>query len=649
MKRFLLIVSVLLAAVVVSCKKETPVEDSLTLKSQASVTVPVDGDVVSIAFNTNVAWTAKSTQDWVTLQPASGEAGDATVKASVLKNEAFDAREAQVTITAGSKTATVTILQGQTNALQLETTSFEVPAEGGTVEVKVKANVNYEVKIPAAIDWITQTKGLTESTVTLSVADYKLLEDRTANITITDGTLSSGITITQKAFNAYFELEGDYAAIQYGGRLTIPQEGGTFKVGVNTNLAWRAHYDEEWPPEDTSWLEFKYDESSVTITVQPNESFLARDNWIYMNLLDDIYGGAFGGYFQVYQEPVPAPLTPELQWSVNTIEDPSLAAICLGYNRLAFTLSGALLVSDGASIHAINPADGSYWKNIVLDGIAPQSIDVDDAGNIIIVQDTPAPIDWGTGELLDGQTLKVYTTKDVNEPLKVIELPNGVYGTLGGVRARGDIATKGAITGVVAESSYWFGYDMANYEPQANYYGTQCSGPGAGPNPFWSPDTATSIAYGEDLHDGILYRGYDGAESVYYRHDAYTPKWVADMYPDQVQYEPWTLITNAGSGGNENQNNMDVVDYKGKKILAMTQGYHFTWAGFNADIYVLDITDVTAPQVLATIRTEDWIKNEWPNGINSADVLLREGEGCLELYAIHSGLATMAKFIFDVE
>lgn len=244
MKKFLLIASVVLAAFALSCTKETKVEDGITVKTN-DTSVPTEGGVVSIDINSTVAWTAKSSQSWVTISPASGQAGDATVKASVLKNDETDSRVAEITFTAGSKSAKFTITQGQKNDLQLETTSFEVPAEGGAVAVKVKANVSYSVIIPDAIDWITQTKGLTESTVNLTVAPYKMLEPRTANITISDGTLSSTVTITQNAFDAYFELEGDYAAIQYGGRLTIPQEGGTFKVGVLTNLEWRAHYDEE--------------------------------------------------------------------------------------------------------------------------------------------------------------------------------------------------------------------------------------------------------------------------------------------------------------------------------------------------------------------------------------------------------------------
>ena len=194
MKRILLIVSVLVAACAVSCQKETKVEDAVTVKSDEQV-LPAEGGVISIAINSTVAWTAKASESWVTLSPASGEAGDATVKASVLKNDTNDSRTATVTFTAGTKTATYTILQSQLNALVIATTEFEVPAEGGTVEVKVSANVDYKVIIPDAVDWVENatTRGMTESTVVLKVAPSLEVEARTANITISDGTLSSTV------------------------------------------------------------------------------------------------------------------------------------------------------------------------------------------------------------------------------------------------------------------------------------------------------------------------------------------------------------------------------------------------------------------------------------------------------------------------
>ena len=652
MKKILFFATIVLAVLAASCTKPK-VDPAVTIKSGTTATVPTEGDVVSITFSSNVPWTAKSSESWLTLSPASGEAGDnITIKASALKNESTDAREATVTITAETATAQMTVTQSQLNALNIATTEYTVAAEGGNVEIPVSSNVEYQVSIPEAVDWIhvVSTRGMVDTKIVLSVdetKEYVADEEgginpdaivRSANVTVKYGDLSTIVKVGQKTFVPYFDFDGDYSAIQYGGRMTIPQEGGTFTVSVTTNLPWRAHYDEEWPPEDTSWLEFKQEENSIVITVQPNEGFIARDNWIYVNAAQDLYGDVFGGYFQVYQEPVPAPVTPQLVWNAFVPEQ-----VKLGYNRLAYSQSGALLISDGEQVHAINPADGGYWKSLSWPGIKPTSIDVDDAGHVIIADDVVAEMDWETSTLVSGTELKVYYATDVNETPQEIILPNGVYGTVGGFRARGDLATKGAITGVVGGASYWFGYDIADFKPQANYYGTQNSGAGPG-NEFWTPETGAAVSVGPNLHDGVLFRAYDGNESVYYRKDAYTPKWAADLAG--IEYEPWTLITNAGAGGNENQNNMDIIDFEGKKIIAFTQGYHFTWAGFNADIYVVDITDPMAPQVLATVKTADWILSEWPNGQNSADVLLREGDGVVELYAIHSGLGTIAKFIF---
>ena len=299
----------------------------------------------------------------------------------------------------------------------------------------------------------------------------------------------------------------------------------------------------------------------------------------------------------------------------------------------------ALLVSGGEKGHAGSRADGTYWKALSWPGITPTSIDVDDAGHVIIASDVTADMDWNTYELLSGTELKVYYATDVNETPKEIILPNALYGTVGGFRARGDLATKGAITGLAGGASYWFGYDIADFKAVSNYYGTQNSGPGAGPNTFWTPETAAAVSVGPDLHDGVLFRGYDGAESLYYRKDAYTPSWaVGDAY------EPWTLLTNAGAGGNENQNNMDIIDYKGKRIVAYTQGFHFDYSS-NATIYVLDVTDITDVKPLVTINPQEDIEMTSAfTGANSADVLLHATDDALELYVVNSGRSLIGKY-----
>ena len=207
---------------------------------------------------------------------------------------------------------------------------------------------------------------------------------------------------------------------------------------------------------------------------------------------------------------------------------------------------------------------------------------------------------------------------------------------MGGLRVRGNLAEKAVITGVVGGSSCWFGYDIQNYEAVPNYYGTQNQGPGAGVNTFWTPETAAAISLGTSLKEGVLYRGYDGKESLFYLADAYTPNWA-------VPYD-WKLITDAGCGGNENQNNLAIADYNGKRIVAYTQGFHFDYSS-NASIYVLDATDINDVKPLVIINPAADI--EIPADFlwqNSADVLLHPTDEALELFVVNSGRGIVGKY-----
>jgi len=659
MKKLLFFATIALAVLVSSCAKPK-VEDAVTLTSAASVTVPTEGDVVSITFTPNVAWTAKSSASWLTVSPASGEAGEkVTIKASALKNDTTDERTADITITAGTASTKVTVTQSQLDAMNVSTTEFTVEAEGGTVEVPVSANVDYQVSIPEAVDWVhvTSTKGMVDSKVVLAVdpthqydatcfetGDWDVII-RSANITIKAGDLEQVVKVGQKTFAPYFDYKGDWAGLQWsfydGAPVIIPQEGADITIDIDTNIEWRTYFS-VWDNDlatmvdcwDLGWAKLTFDDSHIYLKVEPNDTYFARENYLYsVGMIDEVEDGNFGGLGWFRQEGMPIEgAVVEMQWQ-KSLADLGIPA---GYNRLAYTATGALLVSDGEKVHAVSPSDGTYWKAITYPGITPTSIDSDDAGNVVVVPNLTAEIDWGTGVLTSGTELTIYYSDDPNEMKNSMVVENKDYGTVGGVRVRGNLAEKAVITGVVGSSSCWFGYDIQNYAAVPNYYGTQNQGPGAGVNTFWSPETAAAVSVGTSLHEGVLYRGYDGNESVYYLKDAYTPNWA-------VPYE-WTLVTNAGNGGNENQNNMDIVDYNGKRILVYTQGFHFDYSA-NAAIYVFDATDINDVKPLATIEAVDWVlsDNAW-SGSNSADVLLHPAGDYLELYVVQSGKSTLAKF-----
>ena len=655
MKRILLIVSVLVAACAVSCQKETKVEDAVTIKSDEQ-TVPVEGGVISIAINSTVPWTAKASESWVTLSPTSGEAGDATIKASVLKNDTNDSRTATVTITAGTKTATYTILQEQLNALNIATTEYEVPAEGGNVEVKVSANVDYSVIIPDAIDWVENisTRGMTESTVVLKVAPTSEVEPRVANITISDGTLSSVIKITQAPFVPFFDFEGEWAGLQWSfydgtGPTVIPQEGADITIDVSTNLQWRAFFS-VWDNEqgamvdswDLGWAKLSYTENQIHLVIEANDTYVPRENYLYAEcMINGAVSGEYGGLGWFKQDG----LVPEAGASVLWTKTLPEIGIPAAYNRLAYKTAGgdALLVSDGDKIHVVSPADGSYWKAIDWTNIQPTSICSDDAGNIVAAEDIPfAP----------ETEYVIYYTDDVNkDPQPLIRHTADFDGTLGSVRVRGNLADRAVVTGFVTGNRYWAGWEIDKFEiSMDNYYaqvtGGQARGPIAVDADAWNPESGAVMSLGARLNEGIVYRAYDTSWCLYYLADAYTPHYM-------TPYD-WKNISNAGAGeGNENQNNMDIIDYNGRRIIAYTQGAWFTWGG-NHDVYFLDVTNPLHTEVIAILSGDELAAvDEIPgaDGMASfpyADVKLHVEDGVgLVCYVVNSTYQSLSKVLLS--
>ena len=97
-------------AAIAAC--EQPQEDvtpALDLNKTAAA-VAADGGAVEFEVTANVDWTADADQDWVSVDPQTGN-GNAKVKATVAANETADARTAKVTVKADKLTKTLTITQ----------------------------------------------------------------------------------------------------------------------------------------------------------------------------------------------------------------------------------------------------------------------------------------------------------------------------------------------------------------------------------------------------------------------------------------------------------------------------------------------------------------------------------------------------------
>ena len=108
-----LLIGMLAIAGAVACKQDEPVVEPSLDVAPAAVSVTATAGETTFDVTSNQAWVATADADWVSLEPANGEASDkaVTVKVTTEDNETAEARKATVTVKAGELTKTVEVTQ----------------------------------------------------------------------------------------------------------------------------------------------------------------------------------------------------------------------------------------------------------------------------------------------------------------------------------------------------------------------------------------------------------------------------------------------------------------------------------------------------------------------------------------------------------
>ena len=157
----------------------------------------------NLNFSTNVAWTARADQEWCSVSPASGQAGNHSLTVTIEGNDTPNERNAAIILQAGTTTKRIVVVQKQKDALTVTSGKIEVAKAGGEIAVEVQANVafNYEVE-EAASDWIVpvQTKALETTTLRFTVKPNETEEKREGKILLSSGTLSETVTVYDAVF-----------------------------------------------------------------------------------------------------------------------------------------------------------------------------------------------------------------------------------------------------------------------------------------------------------------------------------------------------------------------------------------------------------------------------------------------------------------
>lgn len=149
----------------------------------------------TLAITSNSSWTTSSDQSWCTVSKSSGNGND-NITVKVSKNDAADKRTANVKITAGTLSQTVTVTQnGVTLSVSPQKVDFDYKAEEKTVAIT--SNSSWTVSSDQSWCTVNKSSGSGNDNITVKVNQNNSPDKRTAIVKITAGNKSETIAITQ--------------------------------------------------------------------------------------------------------------------------------------------------------------------------------------------------------------------------------------------------------------------------------------------------------------------------------------------------------------------------------------------------------------------------------------------------------------------
>ena len=162
-----------------------------------------DAKTIEVTVQANVEYTVLTSADWIK-QTGTKALTSKTLTFSIAENKTYDSREGKITIKpqqGNVQEQVITVRQAQKDAINVEKTSYDMPYGGGEIEIKVEANVPFDVT--PDVDWLhyIQTKGMSSSTVCIKVDENPTYSNREGKIEIAqqNGSLKHTILVKQSS------------------------------------------------------------------------------------------------------------------------------------------------------------------------------------------------------------------------------------------------------------------------------------------------------------------------------------------------------------------------------------------------------------------------------------------------------------------
>lgn len=231
-----------LASILLACgddKKDEPVgpaaANATATVSPETLSTGPEAATLELTVKATADWSISCDADWISITPSGGVKDTPVVaKISVKANTGMDARSADIHIISGGKSIKDVTLT-QSYLMMAESSMKSVVMSGAESSTSLTVTSNTDWTISGAPDWLTvapSTGSKGETSVTLRAKENKTAADREATLTLSYGTNTSEIKVSQMS---------DAIAVPEGYTLVWADE---FNGGPGLGSDWVA---ENWP------------------------------------------------------------------------------------------------------------------------------------------------------------------------------------------------------------------------------------------------------------------------------------------------------------------------------------------------------------------------------------------------------------------
>ncbi|MGM9698387.1 MAG: BACON domain-containing protein [Prevotella sp.] len=234
-----------------------------------------EGGDTQLDFVASKPWKASlintRSDSWLKIHPTSGDAGNAAITISAETNETYDDRSATLVITAGDCQKSVVVTQKRKDAIILTSSKKEVDASGGTINIDIKANVNYTCDIdPVCESWVHRsaiTRGLTDYSETFTIDTNNDLESREGAIYFVSGNLKEKVSVYQQGSHPKIVISR--------AEETVSADGGNLTIEIASNV------NVELKPVAETWIRENstrsYSTNTFIFVVDRNDTYDYRE------------------------------------------------------------------------------------------------------------------------------------------------------------------------------------------------------------------------------------------------------------------------------------------------------------------------------------------------------------------------------------